>query len=74
MQVSMKLLKQRSNSNFAAAAQGDARALEESFRWSTHAHLAFDNTLPCQSYQLLAGQKKTPKPFSQATFNHRTGT
>ena len=31
---------------FAAASQGDARALEEAFRWAAHAHLAFDNRLP----------------------------
>ena len=31
---------------FAAAAQGDTRALEEAFRWATHARLAFDNKLP----------------------------
>ncbi len=43
---------------FAAAAQGDARALEEAFRWATYAHLAFDNRLPKSVRPAIAWSEK----------------
>ena len=49
---------------FAAAAQGDARALEESFRWSTHAHLAFDNTLPKSVIPAISWSEKQLRSLS----------
>ena len=43
---------------FAAAAQGDARALEEAFRWATNAHLAHDSRLPKSVMPAIAWSEK----------------
>jgi len=43
---------------FAAAVQGDTRALEEAFRWATNAHLAFDSRLPKSVIPAIAWSEK----------------